>query len=217
MTKELQMIVVAALIFVGITGGLGYWGMTISDDVAAKNTELDGIEASIKKNDKIIAKRKDLEIEKDKLDKHLSRYVTILPPPEVATPQTFLRLVQEKVERSQLSLQSIVFVEEKAKKGKAKRKPKGKGKASSKKKAGPAFEELRVNLEAQGSYDEYLRFLNSLERHETFLRVNSFTCAIDEDAMQDAFESGQVGGEDGQIVWKLRIEMQVSTFTYKGS
>lgn len=202
MTKELQMIVVAAVIFVLITGGLAYWAMTISDEVAIKDGEIAAVKGKIEAADKEIKKKPDLEAEKEALDKHIARYVTILPPPEVASKQSFLRMVQEKCERSQLNAKSIVFVEPKAVRGAPK-----KGKAT----VAPGFNEVKVDIEAISTYDEFLRFLNSVERHETFLRVNTFSCRVipfDED-------EGPKEGEDGEIVWKLDIRLQVSTFTYQ--
>ena len=198
MTKEVQMIVVAAVIFVLITGGLAWWGMGLSDEVTAKEVAIAALDQSIKKAEDEIAKKPKLELEKEKLDKHIARYVTILPPPEVASKQSFLRMVQEKCELSQLTATSIVFVAPKAL-------PKaavGKG--------GPAFEEVKVNLEAEGTYQEFLRFLNSVERHETFLRVNTFNCRV---IPFDAEKGPTV--EQEEIVWKLNIRLQVSTFTYK--
>jgi hypothetical protein len=207
MTKEVQMIVVAAVIFVLITGGLAWWGMGLADEVSVRQSKIAGIEGEIKKADTEIAKKPKLEIEKEALDKHIARYVTILPPPEVASKQSFLRMVQEKCERSQLNARSIVFVKPKAAR-KARPKP---GAPAAKKKGGPTFEEVKVNLEAEGTYDEFLRFLNSVERHETFLRVNTFSCRVipfDE-------ETGPIEDAEGNVVWKLEIRLQVSTFTYK--
>ncbi len=202
MTKELQMIVAAAVIFVVITGGLAYWTMTISDEVAIKDGEIAAIQGKITAADKEIKKKPDLEAEKEALDKHIARYVTILPPPEVASKQSFLRMVQEKCERSQLNAKSIVFVEPKAVRGRPKKGAKI---------VAPGFNEVKVDIEAISTYDEFLRFLNSVERHETFLRVNTFSCRVipfDED-------EGPKEGQDGEIVWKLDIRLQVSTFTYQ--
>lgn len=203
MTKELQMIVVAAVIFVALTGCLAYWGMGLSDDVAAKVTEIAAVQKKIDAADTEIKKKPDLEAEQEALDKHIARYVTILPPPEVASKQSFLRMVQEKCERSQLNARSINFVEPKNRKKKQKK--------GAKAAAAPAFNEVKVDLEAVGSYDEFLRFLNSVERHETFLRVNTFSCRVippegDDDQQED---------EEGNIVWNLEIRLQVSTFTYQ--
>lgn len=204
MTKELQMIVVAAVIFVLITGGLAYWAMTLSDEVALKEGEIAAVQQKINAADKEIKKKPDLEAEKEALDKHIARYVTILPPPEVASKQSFLRMVQEKCERSQLNAKSIVFVEPKAKRGSKKK--------GAKAAVAPGFNEVKVDIEAVSTYDEFLRFLNSVERHETFLRVNSFSCRV---IPFDADE-GPKENEEGEIVWKLDIRLQVSTFTYQG-
>lgn len=201
MTKELQMIVVAAVIFVLITGGLAWWGKTLSDEMATEEGRLAQLTGEIAKAQKEIDKKPELEEEQRALDKHLARYVTILPPPEVASREWFLRVVQEKCERSQIEAKEITFVEERnARRAPAKKGPPGKAPK------GPAFEEVKVNLVAVGTYDEYLRFLNSLERHETFLRVNTFDIRVlDEEPIQD---------EENGLVWQLEIRIQVSTYRY---
>lgn len=196
MTKELQMIVVAAVVFVLITAGLAWWGMTLSDEVAIQRSTLQQLETEIAAAQKEIDRKGALEEEQKALDKHLARYVTILPPPEVASKEWFLRVVQEKCERSQLTTKEIEFVEDRA----AAQKPAGPGA-----KAAAAFEEVKVNLVASATYDEFLRFLNSIERHETFLRVNTFDCKLDGDP---------VGDEEGNLTWPLEIRLQISTYRY---
>lgn len=196
MTKEVQMIVVAAVIFALITGGLGWWGYGLSEDVAAQEATLLQLNTQIATAQKEIDKKKSLEAEQQALDKHLARYVTILPPPELASSEWFLRVVQEKCERSQMVPKSVKFNEDK---------PDPRAKAGAK--AGPAFEEIKVDMVATGTYDQFLRFLNSIERHETFLRVNTFDCRLaDPEATPD---------EEGNLVWKLEIRLQISTFRYR--
>ena len=126
--------------------------------------------------------------------------MTILPPPELASREWFLRVVQEKCERSQMVASLVRFVED----------PKAKSaKPDPKAKTGPTFEEIKVDLVATGTYDQFLRFLNSIERHETFLRVNTFDCRLaDTEATAD---------EEGNLVWKLEIRLQISTFRYRAS
>ena len=199
MTKELQMIVVAAVIFALITGGLAWWGNGLAEEVAAQDARLLQLNQDIAKAQKEIDKKPMLEKEQQALDKHLARYVTILPPPELASREWFLRVVQEKCERSQMVASLVRFVEDS--KAKAKQDPKAK--------AGPTFEEIKVDLVATGTYDQFLRFLNSIERHETFLRVNTFDCRLaDSEATAD---------EEGNLVWKLEIRLQISTYRYRAS
>ena len=80
--------------------------------------------------------------------------------------------------------------------GRKKRKKKG---------ASSGFREIGVSLKAGGTYEQFLRFLNSLERHESFVRVNNFTCSPPRVATVD---------DEGQETWPLKISLNVSTFRY---
>ena len=77
--------------------------------------------------------------------------------------------------------------------------------AAKKKGKGGGFREIDVSLRANGTFEQFLRFLNSLERHESFVRVNSFTCTPPGRAEVD---------DEGQETWPLRIALNISTFRY---
>lgn len=123
----------------------------------------------------------------------------ILPLPEVATEERLMDLVQDKLEQAQFRLMRIELTEPKAKRGGRRGKTPVKAKS-------PAFKEVVVRMTAQGSYDQFLRFLNLLEKHETFVRINSFTCDAGTQTIDD----------DGKVVVPLNITMDVSTYRYTG-
>lgn len=127
-----------------------------------------------------------LQLELENLKQNLALYIRILPSPEIATPERLLELVQEKCERSQFILKNFNF--------KPTRSQRGKG----------GFQEIELTLNAEGTYEQFLRFLNGLERHESFVRVNSFSCSV-------AATSKKV--EDKEI-WPLTVTLQISTFRF---
>lgn len=196
MPKELKTVGIFALIFLVLAIVALFFVNNTMDQVAEKEQKILDLEGEIAKNEKIAAKEEGLEKELKNLQENLRHYVTILPSPEVATQEELMRLVQQNCERAQFDLGSY-SVREAKKRG-------GGGKKKKKKKKG-GFAEISVSLNARGTYEQFLRFLNALERHETFLRVNSFSCSAPSEAVKD---------DEGNDTWPLQISLQVSTFRY---
>lgn len=200
MSKEIRNVVITGLVLLLVIVCIVYWAKQQKDAVGQKQAEISALEAQIKQAEKTAAEKADLEKELKKLEGNLSHYITILPSPEVATKENLMRLVQEKCERSQFRVERYV-TKGKAKKSTAKTKSKGK------KGTGGGFQEIPLTLDATGTFEQYLRFLNSLERHESFLRVNSFNCR--------APSAPEINVEDGTEIWPLKISLTLSTFRYE--
>src|SRR5688500_9938489 len=157
MTKETKTTAIAA----GLVGviALGFVVMVkgsidkkdFADQVGKK------LDEDIKKLDAKVQTQDTLNAELENLKTNFGQYVKILPSPEIATQERLMELVQDKSERSQFQITSFV------------QKPEAKGKKATK----SAFREIEITLNATGTFEQFLRFLNSLERHESFIRVNS--------------------------------------------
>jgi Tfp pilus assembly protein PilO len=184
-----------ALIFLVLAVVAGFFVNNTMDEVSQRTAAIDDLNNKILKAEKVAGKEESLEKELANLQENLKHYVQILPSPEVATEEELMKLVQQNCERAQFDLGSY-----RVKEGKKK----SSGKTRRKKNAG-GFAEIAVTIAAKGTYEQFLRFLNALERHETFLRVNSFTCDAPKVALVDA---------DGNETWPLRITINVSTFRY---
>ena len=198
MAKEMKTVAVFAGVFLVMAMVAGYFVYNTSDEVAVKAQEIDVLKNELAALKKEADQHDELVIELDSLKANLAQYVKILPSPEVATPERLMELVQEKTERAQFALASYRAGDAKGAKAPQAR-GRGPGSAS-------GFKEIEVSLNAEGTYEQFLRFLNSLERHESFLRVNSFSCLTG---------SKPTIGEDGAEVYPLTISLNVSTFRYE--
>lgn len=177
--------ITAALIVVGALVLLYFINETSTkiDEVTAANATLETEIAELQaKIDTIPGLQQELE----NLKQNLALYIRILPSPEIATPERLLELVQEKCERAQFVLKNFGFKPTSNKRGKG------------------GFQEIELTLTAEGTYEQFLRFLNGLERHESFVRVNSFSCNV-------AATSKKV--EDKEI-WPLTVTLNISTFRF---
>jgi len=198
MAKEMKTVAVFAGVFLVMAMVAGYFVYNTSDEVAVKAQEIDVLKNELAALKKEADQHDELVIELDSLKANLAQYVKILPSPEVATSERLMELVQEKVERAQFQLDSY---RTDPKKGGAPAARPGPGRAGA-----SGFKEIEVSLNAVGTYEQFLRFLNSLERHESFLRVNSFSCLTGARATV---------GEDGAEIYPLTISLNVSTFRYE--
>jgi len=196
MNKELKAVVGAGVFFLLLIAGAVYVVMDLGDQLELVQGENAQLVAKIDGLKKEVAQRESLQLQLDKLEAGLAQYVRILPLPEVANEEWLMNLVQDKLEQAQFRLMRIEVTDPK---GQAGPPPRGKG-------AGPAFREVVVRMTAQGTYDQFLRFLNLLEKHETFVRINKFAC----DAGQ------QILDDDGKVIVPLSITMDVSTYRYTG-
>lgn len=202
MNKETQVVLITGLVFVVMTGIALYYVNGRIEARKAREQDIATIKQDIAKAESIIAKKEELEKELDSLERNLSHYITILPSPEVATKESLMRLVQEKCERSQFVLERFVL-------GGGSSAVRGRGGAGAAKKGGGGFQEIGLTLDANGTYEQFLRFLNSLERHESFLRVNTFRCEAD--------PKPKVNEEDGTVSRPLTISLNLSTFRYEAN
>jgi Tfp pilus assembly protein PilO len=192
MTKETKTTAIAA----GLVGiiSLGFVVM-VKGELDKKDQQektAAGLEADIKKLEAKVATKETLDQELENLKTNFGQYVKILPSPEIATQERLMELVQDKSERADFDVKSFAEKQTRAATGK-------KGAARS------AFREIEITLNAEGTFEQFLRFLNSLERHESFIRINSFTCNALTQSTVDA---------NGKIVWPLNVQLNISTFRF---
>jgi Tfp pilus assembly protein PilO len=195
MGKEMKTVGIFALIFLVLAVVASFFVKSTMDKVSQRNAAIDDLNNKILKAQKIAAKEESLEKELANLQENLKHYVQILPSPEVATQEELMKLVQQNCERAQFDLGTYRVAKTRKSSGGKKRRHKKVG----------GFQEIAVSLSATGTFEQFLRFLNALERHETFLRVNSFTCNAPTKPKVDA---------DGNETWPLKISINVSTFRY---
>lgn len=188
MNKEMKSAAIVFLVFFVIAAVFGYQAYSMSEEKARLESEIGTLNASIGELKAKVARLPDLKKELDDIEENLANYIKILPSPEVATEERLLELVQEKRERAQLSPTSMITRGGKSTKG---------GKSG--------FREIDVTINAEATFEQFLRFLNALERNETFLRVNSFSCNV----------ATQSEAEEAAEIYPLTIVLNLSTFRYE--
>lgn len=194
MSKEMRTVGIFAGIFAVLAMVAGYFVNDTMTQVDQKKTEIEALNGEIASLDKEAKQHDALVEELDSLRQNFAQYVKILPSPEVATQERLMELLQEKSERAQFTASRFTLKEA------ADKAAKGRGGG------GGGFLEIDVTLSAEATYEQFLRFLNSLERHESFLRVNSFSCSAASRAVVDA---------EGRETWPLTIALNISTFRYE--
>lgn len=186
MSREAKSAAIVAACFAVVAAVVLYVINGKQTELEDLNNQIAALDASIADLEKKVARRPELERELEKIQENLKEYIKILPSAQVATPERLQELVQEKLDRASVQITQYVHKKEKTK-------------------SRSAFEEIDLTLQARGRYDNFVNFVNSLEKHETFLRVNSFSCM--------PVLTGGVTSDDPE----LQITLNVSTFRYQPS
>lgn len=163
------------------------------DAKTAENTTLEGEIATLEAK---VATTESLQAELEVLRVNFAQYIKILPSEQVATEERLMDMLQDKSERSQFQIVQFDKNRGATAAGAPPTGPRAKG----------GFQEIGVTLVASGTFDQFLRFLNALERHESFVRVNSFSATAKPDADTDA---------EGNETWPLSITLNISTFRFE--
>lgn len=190
MTKETKTTAVAAALIAAISLVFVYFVSNSLDEKALKEGEKAQLEQDIDGLTKKVALIEPLTIELDNLKANFAQYIKILPSPEIATQERLMELVEEKCERADFAVQRFDV------------KPQLGAKKS-------AFQEIEITLTARGTFEQFLRFVNSLERHESFVRVNSFNCTAPTAAVPDP-------ADPAKQIWPLQVSLNISTFRFDG-
>lgn len=190
MTRETKATAIAAGLVAVISMGFGYVISDSLDTKTAKEAESAQLDSDIQSLEQKVAKTESLTQELENLKANFAQYIKILPSPEIATQQRLMELVQDKSSKTTFGLERFDLKKELA--GAAARRSK------------TAFQEVEIALVAKGTFEQFLKFLNSLERHESFVRVNSFTCTA----------SQAVGPGADVTNPPLTVALNISTFRY---
>jgi len=198
MNRETKTTAIAAALMIVGAVLLLYFINDTSEKRDAKEAENTALETEIQGLEAKVATTESLQNELDVLRVNFAQYIKILPSEQVATEERLMEMLQDKSERSQFQITEFV------RKQGAGRGGAGAPGAPPNKNGG--FQEIDVTLTAKSSFEQFLRFLNALERHESFVRVNSFNTTAPVDPEIDA---------DGNEKWPLTITLNISTFRFE--
>lgn len=190
MTKETKTTAVAAALIAAISLVLIYFVSNSLDEKALKEGEKATLETDIAGLTAKVALIEPLTLELDNLKANFAQYIKILPSPEIATQERLMELVEEKCERADFQVSRFET------------RPSLSAKKS-------AFQEIEITLTAKGTFEQFLRFVNSLERHESFVRVNSFNCTAPTVSVPDP-------ADPLKQIWPLAVSLNISTFRFDG-
>jgi Tfp pilus assembly protein PilO len=198
MNKEMRTTAITAVLIVIGALVLGYFvNETLTEIEAVSASERRARGARSPRSNAKVNTMPALQVELENLKANFAQYIKILPSPEIATTERLIELVQEKCERSAFQLKSFNY------------KPGNKAVQGG---ARGGFREIDITLSAEGSYEQFLRFLNGLERHESFVRVNSFTCTVAEHRQEGRRGQGHLAAHGGaqHLHLPLRLGWEVA-------
>jgi len=190
MSKDLRNTLIAVALFIALAGVMIYFVTDTQDQLDGVQKENSELEDKIKQNNDYIKKAPALQRQLNELNANFRDYVKILPSAEVATEQRLLRTVQAYADAAQIQLQELSQRDAAGKKG-------GGSKMGE-------FQEVSVNFRIDCDFDSFVRFLNLLERHEQFMKVNSFSVN----------PSANTRIVDGKEIIDLGVQIEVTTYKY---
>lgn len=193
MNKDTKTLAITIAVFLAGALAEGYYINEVMGEIEVKQAEIATLQGEITTLQEKVKKIEPLTRELASLKANFAQYVRILPSPDVASQERLMELIQEKSDRTGFKVTQFVIKRESTTAAAASRKKKG------------GFQEIDLTLTSEGTFDQFLRFLNSLERHESFVRVNSFACS--------ASDKPKIG-PDGPT-WPLTVALNVSTFRYE--
>jgi len=190
MSKDLRNTLIAVALFVALAGVMAYFVSDTQDqlnDVTKANGDL---ETQITEHNNYIANAPKLQRQLKELDDNFRDYVKILPSAEVATQQKLMKVVQAYADAAQIRIDELGEKGSTAKKG-------GGSKLGE-------FEEVTVSFRIDADFDAFIRFLNLLERHEQFMKVNAFSIN----------PSPKPRIVEGKEILDLAITIEAATYKY---
>ncbi|HZU98962.1 MAG TPA: type 4a pilus biogenesis protein PilO [Planctomycetota bacterium] len=188
MSKDLRNTLIAVALFVAVLGVMIYSISNTQDQLDAVLKENSSIEEEIKANDDYCKKGPELKRQSDELDANFRDYVKILPSAEIATTEKLYNTIANDADAAQIHIEEVITSNKAAEGG---------GKLGE-------FQAVTLNFRIDADFDGFVRFLNQMERHEQFMKVNSFSVN----------PSANPRVVDGKEIIDLSITIEVATYKY---
>lgn len=172
MNKEMKTVVATGGVFGAAALLMGYWVYTTSVTVTELNEANAALEASIAalKVNASPEEIKRLTVTRDDLQQAVDEYVKILPPQQFFTDEAIIDLFSNKAKTAEVSVLEINTSEGRSS---------GAATPFGQPPIGPSnktdFEKVLVSLRLEGKLENFVKFLASIEGHQSFLQVESFT------------------------------------------
>ena len=204
--NEKQKIIAAVLVFTlftAVMAALNYFRFEERGTLLAK---IDSLQKEEKKANEMIRQIPELRQRRKDLAQIIDQYVSILPPEQHIEHEAFANIIDGYSQETLVVIQKVEYLDIGAAKGKKKKKRIGTDN----------FVRHRYRLKLIGEYRNFLRFINKIENHQRFLK-------IDEILIQPLGSNKDISKVSKDEASTLRmatvqyknIELVLSTYTYK--
>ncbi len=205
--NEKQKIIVAVLVFTlftAILAALNYFRFAERGKLLAS---IDSLQKEEKKANQMIRQIPELRQRRKDLAQIIDQYVSILPPEQHIEHEAFANIIDGYSQDTLVVIQKVEYLNPEVAKGKKKKK---------KRSGADNFVRHRYRLKLIGEYRNFLRFINKIENHTRFLK-------IDEILIQPLGSNKDISKVSKDEASTLRmaqvqyknIELVLSTYTYK--
>ncbi len=204
--NEKQKIIAAVLVFTlftAVMAALNYFRFEERGTLLAK---IDSLQKEEKKANEMIRQIPELRQRRKDLAQIIDQYVSILPPEQHIEHEAFANIIDGYSQETLVVIQKVEYLNVDVAKGKKKKKRTGTDN----------FVRHRYRLKLIGEYRNFLRFINKIENHQRFLK-------IDEILIQPLGSNKDISKVSKDEASTLRmatvqyknIELVLSTYTYK--
>ncbi len=203
--NEKQKIIAAVLVFTlftAVMAALNYFRFEERGTLLAK---IDSLQKEEKKANEMIRQIPELRQRRKDLAQIIDQYVSILPPEQHIEHEAFANIIDGYSQETLVVIQKVEYLDIDAAKGKKKKRI-----------GTDNFVRHRYRLKLIGEYRNFLRFINKIENHQRFLK-------IDEILIQPLGSNKDISKVSKDEASTLRmatvqyknIELVLSTYTYK--
>jgi Tfp pilus assembly protein PilO len=202
---EKQKIILVIAVFGLLIGGLVALNVLKFRQRSEILAKIEGLkEEEEKANDKI-KRIPELREKRANLANIIDQYVEILPKEEVTSHDAFVEIIDSYRKDTQIVIQRTEYI-----------KPKGEVEDSKSKKQKENFIRHKYRFKLVGTVPDFVRFINKIENHIRFLKIDSMTIkplgsADEVNEFDDRTDSDEI--QKARIPFK-DIEVTISTYTY---
>ena len=208
--NEKQKVLATAGVFVVLAAGMGGLNYLKLRDRGALLSKIDTYLEEEKKATEKMSRIPELREQRSKLINIIDQYAEILPKEEHTQHDAFVEIIDGYRRDTQIVIQKTEYL-----------KPKTETAADATKKQKENFIRHRYKFKLVGTVPDFLRFINKIENHTRFLKIDAISIkplgAADETNENSADEKA-----DSEEIARARvpykdIELTVSTYTYSKS
>lgn len=203
--NEKQKIVLTVMVFVVLLGGLIALNYFKFKDRETLQARIDSLRQEETKANDMIRQIPDLRERRANLANIIDQYASILPLEQHIQHEAFAEVIDNYSRETQVVIQKVEYVEKKKDE-----------KDEEVVEEDQNFIRHRYKLSLVGTFPDFLRFVNKIENHTRFLKVDEIfikPLGVDRDITKSHKDEGAIL-DVAKVPFKS-IELTLSTYTYK--